>query len=372
MDSRTLAFSACAAVAWIAVAGKVAALRRDPGDPARWALTVAIALPAAGFSMAVPAGYRAVSDFFGVPNLATLLIYACIVGYSVTALVMLMFWHLPPAEARRRARRLAVGYAVVLVVLVVLFQHIDAPVNRSVDFDETHGAQPAGGAFLLVYVGAFAVGLATAARRGLQFADRAARVAPDRPWLRRGLRLVAVGSLVALGYCLGKAAFVFGSWAGLHLAVFNTVATVCACLGALVITTGFTIPSWGPRFSAARHRLTSARAYLDLYPLWHTLYQAFPAVALDPPPSRRADLLLLRDLDYRLYRRLIEIHDARLALAPYLAPVGADADTTAELRGLPADAVREAVRIRAAVARLGSGEPAPGDHDGLQSAPPPA
>ncbi|GAB3982666.1 hypothetical protein GCM10027615_65900 [Plantactinospora veratri] len=244
---------------------------------------------------------------------------------------------------------LAVFYGLVLVAMAVLFANSGATVEAPSDFDDVYGPRPVGGTFLLVYVSAFAVGLGVAAWRSLQFANRVART-DGRPWLRRGLRLVAAGSIVALGYCLGKGGYVVAAWLGTTLPTLSDVGTLCACLGALVITVGFTIPSWGPNLSAAVDRLGRARTYLRLYPLWHAMYQVMPEIALDPPMSRRADLRMLRDLDFALYRRVIEIRDGRLALAPYLAPT--DGTLRDGRGGRTAAATREAIRIRDALARL--------------------
>ncbi|MEH1015054.1 MAB_1171c family putative transporter [Micromonospora sp. CPCC 206060] len=349
MASHTTAFLTCAATAWTAAGYKLAALRHDPRNPALWALTACIVLPAFGFTMAVPEVYTTVNELLGTPNMASLLVYGCIVGYSVVALIMLMLWHLPTAEARRRGRRLLLFYAVVLTVMAVLFRRTGATVEHPDDFDLVYGPDRMGGTFLLVYVSAFGYGLATAAWRGRQFATRVAHTAPDRPWLARGLKLVAAGSFIALGYCLGKAVFVVGAWNGVRLLLLNEGATQCACAGAVVITAGLTLPSWGPRLTASTHWLGQVWTYLRLYPLWHTMYQAVPGIALDPPESRLADLLLLRDLDYRLYRRLVEIRDGRSALAPYMGPVVTGAERTARRYRLPVTAVEEALRIRGAV-----------------------
>ncbi|WP_422768628.1 MAB_1171c family putative transporter [Plantactinospora sp. WMMC1484] len=357
MDGKSGIFLVCATVAWVAAAYKVAALARNPRNLNLWTLTLCIALPAAGFTMAVPAVYSAVSRLFGVPNLASLLVYSCIVGYSFTALIMLMLWHMPAAEALPRAKVLVLCYGLVLVAMAVLFANSGATVDEPSDFDDVYGPRPVGGTFLLVYVTAFAFGLGVAAWRSLQFADRVAR-SDGRPWLRRGLRLVAVGSIVALGYCLGKGGYVVAAWLGTRLPTLSDAGTLCACLGALVITTGFTIPSWGPRLSAGVEKFGRARSYLRLYPLWHAMYEAMPEIALDPPASRRADLRMLRDLDFALYRRVIEIRDARMALAPYLAPVDEAAVPAGRVDRRDA-ATREAVRLRDALARLRAAGPGP-------------
>jgi hypothetical protein len=200
------------------------------------------------------------------------------------------------------------------------------------------------GVFLLVYVAAFAVALAALIRRGFAFARRAA-CAGGHPWLVWGLRAVAAGSAITLGYCACLAGYVIGGWLGIRRPALIQLDILCACVGAVLVTAGFTAPTWGSHLSAVRRRLHLAAAYLRLWPLWHLLYTAVPGVALDPPRSRWADLAALRDLDYQLYRRLIEIRDGQLALAPYtnhaaLAP-------PLPPRGhIPAAAMRQAHQLR--------------------------
>ncbi|WP_433606486.1 MAB_1171c family putative transporter [Dactylosporangium sp. CA-139114] len=359
-----MAFLGCAALAWSAVAYKAAAVRRDPRNPALWALTFAIALPSAGFTMMLPPVVAAITDVTGVENLASLLTYICIVGYSVAALIMLMLWHLPAEEARRRSRRLLLFFGAVIAAMTALFAWSGAGAAPTADFDDTFGPQPAGGTFLLVYVTAFGIGLSIGAYRGLQFARRVATTAPDHPWLRRGLRLVATGSLTALGYCAGKAAFVLTAWTtAARIHALNDIATACACVGAITITVGFTIPSWGSGLTRAAGWPLRARRYLQLYPLWHELYRAIPSIALDPPASRIADLAMLRDLDYRLYRRVVEIRDGLLALQELPAHADRHGNAVGSTGGSQPVAVlasREAARVRAALHAGGMHEPSAG------------
>jgi hypothetical protein len=86
----------------------------------------------------------------------------------------------------------------------------------------------------------------------------------------------------------------------------------------------------GGVLAGIRHRHRDLR---QLYPLWELLYRATPGIALDPPRSALADAIRLRNLEFRRYRRIIEIHDGRLALRPHLDPVP-DGDATAEAAAL--------------------------------------
>lgn len=353
MDSQSLVFLGCAALAWSAAIYKASALRRRR-EAAVWALVAAIAFPATAFTVAAPVIYRALDRLTGVANLATLVVYMCIVAYSVTALVMLLLWHLPAVEARRRSRRLLVAYGIVLATMVALFTSANVPADHPGTFEDAYGTRPVVGALILVYVVAFAVALTALVWRGFTFAHRVARTG-GHPWLARGLHAVAIGSAITVGYCIALAGYVIAGWLGVRRPDLVPLGIMCACVGAVLVTTGFTTPTWGAHLSTLHHRLHLAAAYLRLWPLWHMLYTAAPAIALDPPRSRWADLLALRDLDYRLYRRIIEIRDGQLALAPY-ADLAPPLQQSAQHRGAPTAAVHQAHRLRHAARTLIAGQ----------------
>jgi hypothetical protein len=106
---------------------------------------------------------------------------------------------------------------------------------------------------------------------------------------------------------------------------------------------------WGRRY----------RAYRRLYPLWSALYRAAPEIALFPPRSLIADLFTFRGLEFLLYRRVIEIRDAFLALRPYIDPeVVAHARQVCQAADLSPEetqAVVEAASLTAAVKAKQSG-----------------
>ncbi|MFD9795252.1 MAB_1171c family putative transporter [Streptomyces sp. NPDC059070] len=70
--------------------------------------------------------------------------------------------------------------------------------------------------------------------------------------------------------------------------------------------------------TALRRRWLAYRAYLRLGPLWEELHRALPGIALSRPGRIRR--LLPRDVQFARYRRVIEIHDAHLALRPHFPP----------------------------------------------------
>ncbi|MDP9417168.1 MAG: hypothetical protein M3P48_04905, partial [Actinomycetota bacterium] len=154
------------------------------------------------------------------------------------------------------------------------------------------------------------------------------RYAPlaDRELLATGLRIVATGCALGLAYIAYKGIYLAIRAAGgsASTEAEATVARLLALAGLTLIIVGTTLPAWGPRLRPlALHRWFRAYvAHQRLYPLWSALYQSTPEIALDPPRSRLRDALDVRDIDFRLYRRVIEIRDGRLALRPYLHPDG--------------------------------------------------
>ncbi|WP_211764439.1 MAB_1171c family putative transporter [Kutzneria sp. CA-103260] len=89
-----------------------------------------------------------------------------------------------------------------------------------------------------------------------------------------------------------------------------------------------------------------------LYPLWSTLWQALPSVALSPARSRIADCLRLH-ATWNLHRRIIELADFLQAFRRYVsADVGELAERLARERGLDGDDV--AAVVDAVVLAVGS------------------
>jgi hypothetical protein len=95
---------------------------------------------------------------------------------------------------------------------------------------------------------------------------------------------------------------------------------VLIAVSAALLVIGSTMPSWGPRVGIpALYRWAERyRACRRLYPLWRALCEVDPGMALVPPPPAWRDAMIVRDLGFRLYRRVVEIHDGQLELRPYL------------------------------------------------------
>jgi hypothetical protein len=110
------------------------------------------------------------------------------------------------------------------------------------------------------------------------------------------------------------------------------------------------------------HRwVNSYQSLRRLYPLWVTLYRSNPEIALFPPLSPLADALAVRDLGFRLCRRVIEIRDGLLTLQPYIDPRVAEMTRVlcreAGLADEEAQAVVEAASLAAALRAKEEGRP---------------
>lgn len=77
---------------------------------------------------------------------------------------------------------------------------------------------------------------------------------------------------------------------------------------------GMTLPSWAPRLGFDRlvTWTTECVALWRLYPLWQRLCAIAPEVVMVPPRPLLLDLLDMRDVRFRLYRRILEIRDVLL------------------------------------------------------------
>lgn len=101
--------------------------------------------------------------------------------------------------------------------------------------------------------------------------------------------------------------------------LFNSHALVT--VGFVVSTVNFIFFSLGcstAAFLPAIFGLQAWRNCVTLYPLWKMLYDAVPHIALQAPHSRIIDALTIRNSQFRLQRRMIEIRDGFLTLRDWV------------------------------------------------------
>jgi len=312
------AFSwSCGLIGVAAFLYKLPALRRNRSDPALIALCVYFLCSGVSYLVDSNPIRACLLDLLDYPNITTVLVQAAVVILTAAQQVVLVHWSHPPDEARRRARNHIVGYGIALVVLVAGFFYVSPP-HRSHSAENAvllNVSNPRYAVYFSYYLAICAVGQA----RTVHLSRRYARLI-SRSWLRTGMWAVTAGAATTLVYCAIRYTEVVGDRLGADVQPWDWLYWVAGNTGSVLQVFGWTVPSWGPRLSAGVRWLRAYRDYRALHPLWWALYRATPAIALDPPPSRLRDLAPPRDLQYRLYRRVIEIRDGQLALRPYLDP----------------------------------------------------
>ncbi|HEX6342480.1 MAB_1171c family putative transporter [Umezawaea sp.] len=348
-------------LAWVALIGRLAIYRvRDPAEDRskRLVLTYLGAL-AISFTLQAPGCYEAAGDLLGIPNAAKPLSHWTVL-VAAWAARNLLVWMREGGEPVRLSWRLRFLVAGSVVGTGVLFLLADTPVN-DVRYNALYGAEP----LVLEYWLAYLVGLMPAlldlARLSwVNLCDA------ERPAVRLRLWMSTVGVVAIIAYHVHKGMFFLSR--RFDLPYSNTFTAVMDKYLTLVAFVLVLLSASLPRLRVSGdgavagwlHRFTT---YQRLRPLWLALYRANPQIALSPPRSALLERLDPRDIDLRLYRRVVEIRDGRLALRPYLDP---DAEARIRARaveegktGHQLDAAVEAEVLAAGLRARSAGEPPP-------------
>jgi hypothetical protein len=163
----------------------------------------------------------------------------------------------------------------------------------------------------------------------------------------------------SLAYVVVKLLAILGFAAGIPMPPRRRVRQPRRCRGGRIVAVGSAATATSQRASELRDWRRDYVAHRHLYRLWADLVAAVPTVALDPATGQWQDASRIGDLHLRLYRRLIELRDAWLALRPYMDDDLANAMT--QLTGQPDVADRaalEAVMLRAGIVALNGQQPA--------------
>lgn len=312
-------------------------------DRGRAALTGAFFFSAVGQLVEISAVGEHLNALTGVANLNRLTAYVCATGIGVSEAVLVLYW-VPPEQARNKLPRRLAFYAACIVGYLVMFAIGNKP-STTQHFAVAHATSPPVAVFLFIYVAAQISYLGDVARVGWRFSHVA-----QQPSMRIGLRLVAAGGAIGCGEALTKATFTVATIAGAHPTGEEAIAAVLDGVASLFLLSGWATASMEPRFAAVRDWFVRYQGQRALYPLWISLYRAVPAIALDPPKPRWRAVWDPRDVKLRTLRRVIEIRDGRLSIAPYVnsavTPTARRLGLDAGLTGDELDAVVEAAQIR--------------------------
>ncbi|MGI5247360.1 MAB_1171c family putative transporter [Dactylosporangium sp. CA-139066] len=325
-----------AVLAWAALAYRLGrGLRQDPRDPALYSVGAAFALLGIIFTVSTPAVWARIDHALAVPNLSLLISQSCVIAFSGTIQCIIIFWTHPRPGSWRRARLRIVWVVGVLVAMAALFTAAGRQDEHPTDAAATYAQDPVYAAYLGCYIAMVAVGFTDIVRLCLPYARAAGRV-----WLSRGLRLCAAGAGLGLLYCLVRAATLIEGQLGGDPRRLEALVPVFAALGAMLVIVGLTLPSFGPRLSRIGAWHAQRRAYRRMYPLWEAVTVTVPEVVLDP--SAAGNRGVVRHVERRLRRRVVEIGDGIRQLRPYMSGDG-DGAVSAE-RILAACLAHEAAR----------------------------
>jgi hypothetical protein len=283
-------------------------------DPSVGALCVYFFGSFFSFAVGLDAISPYIANLVGYHNVTIILSHGAVIVLTAAQLVVLIYWVSPAEVAKRLARRTVVVFGIVLAVLVTVFlltfpmeRHGTSATSSLLNMRNTSFA-----GYLIAVTLVIAVGQIITLRVSLALGRITAT-----PWLRRSMRAVAAGAVLILVYSAMRIAEVLCVQAGVDISAWNPLQWLAGDLGSLLELLGWTAPGWGPVLSRVARWVGNYRRYHQLRPLWMALHRATPDIALAQPRSWLAELLFL-DLNYRLYRRVIEILDGQRALRPYV------------------------------------------------------
>lgn len=354
---NTTLYPLCALFAWIVVlasAKRLPSMRKQPARLATWTMYLFFALI---FTTGWAVVWDRIDSWSGLPESNTLITMCWVVCYSASALVLLQQWSYEPRQARRLAGLTITAAVLVLAVMVSLFLRSDSTHHGQQSFTAWYGGSVEYEAYLLTYLFAYtAVEIEI-----IRLCRRYARLT-TRSWLRTGLATASTGAAIGLFYAITRLADLAAARAGLDLSSLEYLAEVGAGLGALLVMVGLTLHWWGLRISTVVLRARRLIAYARLRPLWACFYALDRSIAFDDQRGasrvRLADRAkaarrVLKDPEYHVARRVVEIRDGILTLRPYQDPAVAQGARayygSRGLTGEDLDAAIVAAQIHAAL-----------------------
>ncbi|MGW0708948.1 MAB_1171c family putative transporter [Streptomyces sp. NPDC002643] len=343
-----------AVLLWLVTGWRTPAAWRDSSKRLLWTafLALAVAMTLRLSFVAVP-----VDAALGVNNLSSLgkHLGAIVAAHAVLTFVHNMAEETAPGLKSSRLHLLVPVTAT--AIITVLFLAAPQP-HEVVDLLTEYATDWRIAAYTVVWTGYLAAALFSASRLCWRWGRQ-----PGTGLLGRGLRLTGMGTTIGIAYAVHRVASVILGFLGQRPVPASTSEAISGLLllSALVfIVSGSTLPAAGRLHRWCREY----RDLLQLYPLWLSLTEAVPEVRLDPPRRKASEILHLREVHDRLYRRTIEVRDAILALSDH-APSSLRDEARAHvaasgLIGAQADIAAEACWITGAKQARQASEPSSG------------
>ncbi|MEU4486619.1 MAB_1171c family putative transporter [Streptomyces purpurascens] len=326
----------------VATLGFLCLPRDVPGrrrDAASTALAAVFLLSGMSFLFSITPMWQYFDRALGTVNLSVPLAQGCVIALIACQQVVLIYWGSPPEIARRKARlSLGAGLAVI-AGLLVLFAALTPSTQRPTDFTLYYAHDDVYAAYLTLYVAAYTIGELLLARTCWRLSHRSTRAS-----VRVGLRIVALGATVTLGYSAVRIGNVIAGTFHASLAEWENFAWICGDAGAMLTLIGWIVPTLTDQAQNLQYRIKQHRSYRGLRPLWLAFHSEAPEIALpidraDPAQRRR-----FRGIAIKLYRRVVEIRDGRFVIRQYLcARVRERSEAHHRARGLQGEELNAAV-----------------------------
>ncbi|GAB3138273.1 hypothetical protein GCM10027290_05580 [Micromonospora sonneratiae] len=298
----------CACALAVSVAGyKLLRVRRDRrASGLRYLSAFFLCLGLGLATMAHPTLILA-SRFEAVPNLARL------VGNSLEMVAAYFLGALghdiaKPEQTGRWLRRHGLVLAGAITLMTVLM--LVADTHFTLNFVNVYSRNPAVVGYLVVFFVYITVSLVTFISSVGGYVRHV-----EATTLRVGLRFVVIGAAIGIIWAAWSGVRpVFTLFTGRSLATTLPVGTLIGTVCMLLWLIGATLTAWGTRLTAPLRWARAVLRYRQIDPLWRTLRRAVPQIALNTTAR------LAAGAEFALYRRVIEIRDAQLALRAYAHP----------------------------------------------------
>ncbi|MFE2287117.1 MAB_1171c family putative transporter [Streptomyces sp. NPDC059443] len=325
---------------WTVTLWRLPSALRTAKQRALWTAFAALTL---SMTLRLPEVIRGLDEWAGINNLSTLVKHW--LGMIAAGAVVEFVVAIARPETGRRPRTRHYVALTAMTVMAVLFIFLVPRPYEAADFFEENVGHGWATVYYLVFVVYLGIAMATATR----LFWGSARHASAR-WLRTGVRLMGIGTAIGVLYTLVRAGYMTSRLVGLtdstsDVAVDNAT-DVLKYMAIGFILVGSSIPAFG----VAWRTVQDGRHHRQLQPLWQDLTAVTPDIVLKAG--------LLRSPRLRLYRRVIEIRDAALALDAYAAAdIRERARTAARRAGFDPETspAAEALWMRAARETKGRG-----------------
>ncbi|MEV7028322.1 MAB_1171c family putative transporter, partial [Kitasatospora sp. NPDC093558] len=231
------------------------------------------------------------------------------------AIALLGYAVRPAASGPVAERRQAVGSAAVMVVSAAAYVAGGArPVGPELV------AGPDGRLLLTLFNTLFtAHSCWCVAVFGLAILRSSGEVAPGLP--RTGLRLIAVGTACGLAWSALSAVPLWETLTTGRQEIEEDAASAPVALGTLLFGIGgMTLAVWAAFLTRTAQRVRAWRDHRRLQPLWSALHSAVPEISLTAEAGVLGLGGVLRNPEFALYRRVIEIRDGQLTLRAHADP----------------------------------------------------